>query len=205
MIDYDPGRVNREQWLSDMANLMRPMFRAAGMDVPTEVRVSCGWTSKGGKGKAALSRMGECWSPASSSAGFHEIFLSPIWSDSVEVAATLAHELIHASIGVDKKHGRVFGKFARALGFTGPMKSTPMTDPLRDKIVKLVEINGAYPHAKMAALTNGKMKQKARMLKVSCLECGYTVRIAEKWINEGMPTCPCGELMAIAEGNEDSE
>ena len=59
MIDYDPGRVNREQWLSDMANLMRPMFRAAGMDVPTEVRVSCGWTSKGGKGKAALSRMGD--------------------------------------------------------------------------------------------------------------------------------------------------
>lgn len=35
-----------------------------------------------------------------------------------------------------------------------------------------------------------------RMRKVACPVCGYTVRMARKWIAVGMPTCPCGATMA---------
>jgi len=198
-INYDPGRVNREQWLTDAITMLRPDFKAIGLQIPAEVRVSCGWSSKGAKGKAGLSRIGECWSPASSSAGYHEIFISPIIDDALLVAATLVHELVHACIGVEQKHGKVFGKFARKIGLKAPMKATTAGPKLTERLTELVRINGEYPHARMEALTNGKKKQATRMLKVSCPTCGYTVRIAAKWLEEGFPTCPCGTEMKADE------
>lgn len=34
-------------------------------------------------------------------------------------------------------------------------------------------------------------KQKTRMLKCECAECGYTVRTARKWLEQaGAPLCP---------------
>jgi hypothetical protein len=35
--------------------------------------------------------------------------------------------------------------------------------------------------------------QPTRNRKVSCPECGYTVRMARSWMAVGLPTCPCGE------------
>jgi hypothetical protein len=40
-----------------------------------------------------------------------------------------------------------------------------------------------------------KPKQSTRMLKVICLACGYVARITRRWINTGLPTCPCGQVM----------
>lgn len=42
-------------------------------------------------------------------------------------------------------------------------------------------------------------KQSTRMLKVICPGCGYTVRTTQKWIDIGLPTCPCGEEMEVAQ------
>jgi hypothetical protein len=33
------------------------------------------------------------------------------------------------------------------------------------------------------------------MRKVSCPECGYTVRMARSWMQVGLPRCPCGHSM----------
>jgi hypothetical protein len=35
------------------------------------------------------------------------------------------------------------------------------------------------------------------MILVKCPkpECGYQVRTTRKWLDVGVPTCPCGELM----------
>jgi hypothetical protein len=34
-----------------------------------------------------------------------------------------------------------------------------------------------------------------RLRKVSCPECGYTVRMARSWMTVGLPSCPCGNPM----------
>ena len=36
---------------------------------------------------------------------------------------------------------------------------------------------------------------KTRLRKVSCPDCGYTVRMARSWMVTGLPTCPCGQSM----------
>lgn len=43
----------------------------------------------------------------------------------------------------------------------------------------------------------GKKKQSTRMIKASCPECGYTVRVTRKWLDTaGAPICPaCEEQM----------
>jgi hypothetical protein len=33
-------------------------------------------------------------------------------------------------------------------------------------------------------------KQSTRMLKAECPECGYTIRLAKKWAEVGLPSCP---------------
>jgi len=40
--------------------------------------------------------------------------------------------------------------------------------------------------------------QTTRMLKVECPADGYIVRTTQKWIDLGLPTCPCGEEMELA-------
>lgn len=34
-----------------------------------------------------------------------------------------------------------------------------------------------------------------RLRKVSCEDCGYTIRMARSWMEVGLPTCPCGSAM----------
>jgi len=38
-------------------------------------------------------------------------------------------------------------------------------------------------------------KAGTRLLKCQCPECEYTVRITQKWIDVGLPVCPCGTEM----------
>ena len=46
----------------------------------------------------------------------------------------------------------------------------------------------------MAAKTRGSAAT-TRQRKVTCPDCGYTVRMARSWMAVGLPTCPCGEAM----------
>jgi hypothetical protein len=46
----------------------------------------------------------------------------------------------------------------------------------------------------MAAKTRGSAAT-TRQRKVTCPDCGYTVRMARSWMQVGLPTCPCGEGM----------
>ena len=39
---------------------------------------------------------------------------------------------------------------------------------------------------------------RVRQLKAVCKECGYTVRVTRKWLNIGVPVCPCGTEMEEA-------
>ena len=58
---------------------------------------------------------------------------------------------------------------------------------------------GPYPHAELHAMTNGRKKQGARLIKCECPECGYIARVARQWIDDqGAPHCPSHGEMTVA-------
>ena len=187
--------MNREQWLTEAAEIMeRDLFETP---LP-RVRVSCGWPSGGGKRKKGVV-IGECWAPAASADTTTEVFISPVLDDPITVLATLAHELCHAYLPPEDGHK---APFARLAGHIGLMKPWTATTPGPD-LTTFLETNllrrlPKYPHAGMVTLAGGEPKQSTRMIKLECPRDGYVVRTTRKWLDTGLPSCPCGLAMVEA-------
>lgn len=178
----------REEWLRRVGDLMAARIEEAAEAPLPKWRASCGFMSNGIKSKA----IGQCWNPESSGDGSTEIFITPRMDDARKVAATLAHEMIHAALpGIG--HGKPFARAAKAIGFAAPITKYNPTDDLWAWIDPILDQVGAYPHAELSVIKaeGGPKKQTTRHLKVTCEHCGYNVRVAKKWIVEvGPPHCP---------------
>jgi hypothetical protein len=178
----------REQWLNSASAHLRTLFEAVGETVPTKVRASCGFPSKGALG-ARNRTVGQCWSAVASADSHAEIFISPTISDSSRVLDILAHEWIHA-IHPNAGHGAAFKRTALAIGLEGKMTATVAGEKFKKWASPVLEMLGEYPHAELQP-SNAIKKQSTRMLKCVCTECGYTVRVAGKWLADmGAPHCP---------------
>lgn len=179
---------NRESWLASLADAIGDWY-----DPPLPAcRIGVGFTSKGLRSK----RIGECWATDASTDGAAAIFVHPRLIDPLEVAATVAHELIHASVGQEAKHGPVFKRAALAIGLTGKMTATEAGPEFVERIGPVLADLGPYPHAALSPKggTSTGPKQTTRMLKVECA-CGFTVRMARSWIDDvGTPICPRCDL-----------
>lgn len=176
----------REEWLTFVTQELRPTFKAAGAPIPKEVRFAIGFTSAGYRSKA----IGECHSPAGSGDKHTEIFIKPDQDDAVKVAGILAHELVHAAVGVKEGHKGRFRTTCLALGFTKKMRSAlPDTDMQREVMDPILKRAGKLPHKKL--LTYGPVKKAGtRLLKAECASCGYVVRVTAKWLEAaGAPFC----------------
>jgi hypothetical protein len=188
--------MTREDWLTARITDLRPWFTAQALTVPDGVRVSCGWPST-----KALSnrrkRIGECWPETSSADGHHELFISPAIAEPVEVVAVLIHELIHATVGCKHGHKKEFSRAARALGLVKPWTATTAGPELTERLNALISTVPAYPHAVLTANTLRK-KQSTRLLKAGCSDCGYVIRVTQRWADTGLPTCVCGSEMELA-------
>jgi hypothetical protein len=69
----------------------------------------------------------------------------------------------------------------------------------RELLAPILEAVGPYPHAELHAMTNGRRKQVARLIKCECAQCGYVARVARQWIDEqGAPHCPAHGEMTVA-------
>jgi len=185
--------LTREAWLLAAIEGMKPWFEAAGYEVP-EVRISIGFPA----GRSAKgSTIGQCWYTVAD--GVPALFVSPVLDKAFDIAETALHEVCHAVVGPTKQaHRGKFVKVAKAVGFIAPWTSTPSSDELRERLTKLVEQLGPFPHARVSKLTL-PTKQGTRMLKVECPDCGCVVRMTRKWLDEvGAPTCGCGGEMEAA-------
>jgi len=185
----------REEWLLALTDMVRPLFKEAGAELPARLRVSCGWpSSRGLATPTAKSRtIGQCWPTELSNDGTPEVFVSPYVADSLDVAAVLVHELVHVADNCKNGHGTPFKRIAVKLGLEGRMTATHAGEALKKRLAAMVEIVGTYPHA---SLDRSQLKkQGTRMVKVECPECGYVVRTTAKWIETGLPTCACGAEM----------
>jgi hypothetical protein len=110
-----------------------------------------------------------------------------------QIAAVLAHELVHAAVGIAAGHGKTFKRVAIGLGLVGPMRATTPGDAFLTVVTPILAAAGPLPHARLdtGGETTAPKKQATRMLKCECATCGYTVRTARKWLETaGAPLCP---------------
>jgi hypothetical protein len=198
----NPKRKNastyREEWLLNAVAELRPLFEKVEMPIPEKIRCAVSLTSAGTKG----ARKGECW-PASASADSHyEIFISPDLIEPAEVLGVLVHALVHACLPDDAGHGIKFKEAATRVGLEGKMRHAMPGPILRETLERVAEAVGPLPHAKLdfsarildrPPPADRPKKQSTRMLRAECPSCGYTVRLASKWLKVGAPRCPVHE------------
>ncbi len=197
---------NRESWLNDVAARLRPAFVQLGAPLPDRLRIAIGFPSTGRRAKAA----GECWDSTASADGTFEILIRPDLAEAdgalgLPVAAALAHELVHAAVGIKAGRGPAFRKIALGIGLTGPMRATSPGPAFLALAAPILEAAGPLPHARLQAdrnadadpqgedapITTSPRKQASRHVKCACPACGYVVRTARKWIDQaGAPHCP---------------
>ena len=177
----------REAWLNQMMKGMKAKFKAVGCPLPANVRVSCGFPSGGGRA------IGQCWNETASEGKKFEIFIHPGEAESMDVAAILAHELVHAGAGHAAGHGAGFRRVALAIGLQGKMTATTAGPHFIEWVGPLLAKAGDYPHERLnggLSVVGGPKKQTSRLLKASCDGCGYTIRITRQWIDVAVPVCP---------------
>lgn len=191
--------LDREQWLLKCLENFRRDFQNFGHPLPERIRASCSWPSKGALAKKKR-RIGEAWSAECSGDKTFETFISPCLQDSVEVGATLVHELVHCAVGLKAGHGRMFRECAIKMGLEGKMTATKAGEKLKERLHAIAKRLGEYPHAKLKH-SDAPPKQGTRMILVKCPVCEYQCRTTRKWLEVGVPTCPCGTEM-IEEGGE---
>jgi hypothetical protein len=209
----NPTHTTRESWLAAAVELMKPMFKTAGKDIPP-LAVSCGWPSSRGLPKAGQPKtIGQCWDGSCSADGRPQIFISPsmdneihfkysgTWDstkpdpkgDCMGVLPTLVHEVVHGVLGCAEGHNKVFGKLARAVGLEGKLTATHAGEKLAQECADIARILGPYPHAAInpQEIEKQRKKQTTRQLKCECSQCGYIARISKKWLDAvGAPHCP---------------
>lgn len=191
----------REQWLNacvleilgKYGDIFDQHFGDDGRSHLDHLKVSTGFPSRGGLTKV----IGECWkAKASEDEATHHIFINPRLTDIVEVVATLAHEMVHAADDGEHKHKGVFVKAVRDLGLEGKATATVAGAGFAEWARGLDTTLGTYPHTGLVPLMVEK-KQGTRMLKLEAACCGYVVRTTQKWIDVGLPACPCGNEMEL--------
>jgi len=186
---------NREEWLKAAVDELRPVFSAVEFPLPDRIRVTCGFPSS--RAKANNRFIGEHWSPAASTDNHHEILISPVVDDPLQVFSTLVHELCHAATD-GHGHDKVFTRCARALWLEGKPSSAAGGERFKINFKDLLDSLGAYPHSRLN-IDAVRKKQTTRMLKAACPHCGYTVRLTQKWADLGLPECPVdGETLVLS-------
>ncbi|WP_232295873.1 MULTISPECIES: transcription elongation protein SprT [Ralstonia] len=206
--------ANREAWLNHVARRMAPMFAALDAPLPGRIRIAIGFTSTGQRGK----RIGECWDTSCSEDAHFEIFIRPDLVESadlmpMQVAAILAHELVHAAVGLDAGHRKPFRDVAVGIGLKGPMRSTTAGPRFEESVTPILDDAGPLPHARLRTRpdadssddgeapgikTTAPKKQTRRHIKCKCGSCGYTARTSRKWLDlVGAPLCPKHGAMAV--------
>jgi len=175
----------REEWLVQLAERLEIIFSKHGATLP-KYRVTCGFPSKGGLSK--LRTLGQCWSDRASADDTHELIISMTLDEPMRIAGVLAHEMVHASVGVQHGHKGPFRKLALAIGLTGKMTATEESEAFKQRLSPILAELGDYPHAKLDA--SNRKKQSTRLIKTECPRCGYTARVARKWLDVGAPVCP---------------
>jgi len=203
--------ITREEWLLNAVEEFRPYFEDRKLKIQA-VQVSCGFPSKSPLSKTK--RLGECWASESTFDGSRQIFVTPLLSTPVEVLGVLIHELIHASLDDDAKHGPKFKAAMKDIGLEGKATATIPSLELIPYLEAVAEKLGDYPNTPLKPRDpKDKKAQAKKSFKLFCAQkrgctnkCSitdkaigddYTTTCGKKVLALGFPHCPCGEEMEM--------
>lgn len=186
---------NREGWLTEAGGYVEGLFN--GIKVGP-YRVTCGWPSRNATGMRRRF-VGQCHYPLEQG-GYHELFISPLLDDPGDVLGTLAHEIVHVVAGNGAGHGPGFVRFARHVGLTKghPASAEPGPD-LAERLKRLAERLGPYPHTALKLRTRPAAAKKLRTVEFKC-GAGHKVKMSVYDFSNCecvAPTCGCGEPFAL--------
>ena len=193
--------ATREEYLNAFLEGARPHFERVNAPLPTNIRVSVGFTSRGsGRGKSV--RIAEIWSDEASADGHFEVFVTPTLPDTRRVCDAITHELVHAAVGLKANHGASFKRVATALGLTGKMTHTVAGPDWFRWAGPLIESLGDMPYGTLddAGASSRRKKQATSLLKMECPACSFLARVTKKhiaphpFLNCPVPDCT-GELV----------
>jgi hypothetical protein len=179
--------LERQAWLECAVVALRAKFSDAGYAIPQKIRMSIGWPKRAG----SCGAVGECWSTTASSDLHAELFIAPSLIEAREIVDVLAHELVHATVGVAAGHGPLFKRCATEIGLTGPMRTTIAGPEFAAWTEALIGRIGDYP----AGFLVDTIRQTTRQRKCLCPACGYVARVTRKWLTAaGPPICPIDRI-----------
>lgn len=187
--------VTREAWLiAAMGLLDEEFFKGKGYKLPEKLGVSCGIP----KGKSTA--IGQCWDPTVAADGTTHMFICPSIDQPIRVLDILLHEMIHALVGIEQKHNKVFRKYVKEFGLAGKATATYAEEgsELWVTLSKIREQLGNYPHSAMSKIRK-KVTVKSKWVRyVSTTEPKYKVVINEDRVEEfGVPIDPWGDEMEL--------
>jgi hypothetical protein len=206
----------REVWLHKMAELMRPRFEGFGYPLPS-FRVSIGFTSGGKKSRANAEVWSTSASGDGHHEIFiRPDYDDPIEVAGL-LAHELTHTAVGFAQGHSGKFAKVALAIGlnRPLTSTTPgPKFAEWVAPFIEQLGPLPHAKLRFGNSagagfiggfkvrerkKAAAsgdddgggiFTSAPPKQTTRLHKVACADCGYTARVAQKWLDIGAPHCP---------------
>lgn len=183
--------ISREEWLTSAAELIMIELLSPICEVRDNLtlKLSVGYAPNT---RTSSKTIGCCLSSACSEAGHNEIFISPTINDSIEVLATLVHEIIHAIDDVRDGHGGRFALIARKVGLEGKLTATVAGEALKRQLQDYADMMGDIPHDLVDL--SSRPKQATRNLKVLCA-CGFHFRTSVSQISSvvdqvGLIPCP---------------
>lgn len=192
--------LNREAWLHEIGDSLTPIIEevAKGIGSLHDKKMPKWVATVGFPSRGALSLkkrvIGQCWPGLKGKDGSHQLFISPVIHEPIEVVATMAHEMGHAFVGCEHGHRGPFPKLMTALGLTGKPTATVAGEEFIKLVKPIIKSTGKFDHTPI--VSNPKFKaQSTRLLKAACTTCGYTVRVTKKWVvNCGTPICPTDKI-----------
>jgi hypothetical protein len=189
-IQRPTSSFERQQWLELAVEALRTRFADVGYTIPEEIRFTIGWPKRA----TTCGAIGECWPTSSSSDRHAELFVSPVLTEGIRILDVLAHELVHATVGTAAGHRKPFRQCALKVGLVGPMRATMAGAEFVAWAEALITRIGPYPAGHLMDVK----KQGTRLRKCECSVCGYTARVARKWITQaGPPICPTDRVALV--------
>lgn len=173
--------ATREQWLGESVKLIKEqLFDVHEYWLPPIIRISVGLCG----GKA----IGIYMNPEQAEDGSSHIFIDPRLKDPVQILATVVHELVHASVGIECKHKGMFVKVIRALGLEGKPTATHAAEgtELFATLTGMALTLGEYPHSAL----NRKPKPAKRHAWISFISSSdedFIVRANKNTVKEKGP------------------